>query len=131
MKLDMDTSDYQDVVLKLYLATHVGCQPPVTCADLARLQRAPEGTDQSTTGRCNDIIKRRSMRFGNIWLYTIMRGDCTVHAEGDRLRLAGNIRQPQRTANPLDAGIRYISDSRHTNAPLRWGRYRPSMLELT
>ena len=41
----MDATQHEHLVLELYLANGLACEPAVAGTDLARLQRAPEGTE--------------------------------------------------------------------------------------
>ena len=53
---DMNTANHQHTVLDLYFAVCHGFESIPACHDLARLQRAAQGTEQSTTGRRNHIV---------------------------------------------------------------------------
>src|SRR5712692_7983618 len=52
-KANMDPFDHQDVPLRLHLALHLTDQSLVIGWNLARLQRASKGADQSTSGGGN------------------------------------------------------------------------------
>jgi hypothetical protein len=88
----MDAPDYQHTVFSLNLTSNLSCQTPVAGIDLARFQRTSKGTKHSTRSGHNDIIDRRSMRFGQRrWIHFVVLCDGTVHTENHRLRFARNI----------------------------------------
>jgi hypothetical protein len=90
--LNMDAPDYQHTVLSLNLASNLSCQTPVAGIDVARFQRASEGTEHSTRSGRDDIIDRRSVRFSQRRrIHFVVLRDSTVHAENHRLRFARNI----------------------------------------
>ena len=59
---DMNTPDHQHALLDLYFAVRDSFESIPARHDLARLQRATQGTEQSTTGRGNDIVDRGRVR---------------------------------------------------------------------
>jgi hypothetical protein len=94
--LNMDAPDYQHTVLSLNLTRNLSCQTPVAGIDVARFQRTSEGTKHSTRSGRDDIIDRRSVRFGQRRrIHFVVLRDSTVHAENHRLRFTRNIGYPQ------------------------------------
>jgi len=90
--LDMDAPDYQHTVLSLNLAGNLSCQSSVAGIDVARFQRTSKGTKHSTRSRRDDIIDRRSVRFGQRRrIHFVVLCDSTVHTENHRSRFARNI----------------------------------------
>ena len=59
---DMNTPDHQHALLDLYFAVRDGFESIPARRDLARLQRAAQGTEQSTTGRGDHIVDRGRVR---------------------------------------------------------------------
>ncbi len=57
--------DDEDIILVLYFSPHICRHSTWSHRYLARFQRAPEGPRQSATCRGDNIVKGRSMRFGN------------------------------------------------------------------
>ncbi len=99
---DMDTFDYQDFALFFDLAGRFRDQVPVRCVDAARLQRAPEGSRQSTAGGGDDVVNRRGVRRVFLRVDTVMLGDGSVHSEADWLIQGRHPYFANRTSNPFD-----------------------------
>jgi hypothetical protein len=59
---DMDPLDHQYPAFCFNLAGHVSRQAAVAGIDLARFQRAPERSGQSTAGGRHNIVQRRRVR---------------------------------------------------------------------
>ena len=90
--LDMDAPDYQNTVLSLNLTSNLSCQSPVAGIDVARFQRTSKGPKHSTRSGRDDIIERRSVRFGQCCrIHFVVLRDGTVHTENYGLGLARNI----------------------------------------
>jgi hypothetical protein len=90
--LDMDTPDDQHTVLGLNLTSNLPCQTPVAGIDVARFQRTSKRTKHSTRSGRDDLIDRRSVRFGQCRrIHFVVLRDSTVHAENHRLRFTRNI----------------------------------------
>ena len=90
--LDMDAPDDQNTVLSLNLTSNLSCQTPVAGIDVARFQRTSKRPKHSTRSGRDDIIERRSVRFGQRRrIHFVVLRDGTVHTENHRLRFARNI----------------------------------------
>jgi hypothetical protein len=59
----VNAADDQDTLFGLHLSGYFGGQPSVAGIDLARFQRTSKSAHHSTSGRRNDIVDRRGMRF--------------------------------------------------------------------
>jgi hypothetical protein len=93
----------------------------MACArrDPARLQRAPKGAEQSTTGRGNHVVDCRGVRIGDVTLNPVMTRDWTVSAEtnwfafrwhlGKTQRPLHSSQRDRRPVNHIAHGSTYIS----------------------
>jgi hypothetical protein len=54
---DVDPPDHQDLAVLTDLAPHVGFELAATSIDSTRLQRAPEGPDQSAPGCGHHVVE--------------------------------------------------------------------------
>jgi hypothetical protein len=79
--------------------------------DLARFQRAPEGSGQSAGGGRDDVIERGRARLEGPGRDLVVLRHGAMDAEHDRLRLAGEVRTPHRSLHPLDADLGAIYDA--------------------
>jgi len=95
--LDMDSPDNQHAVFSLNFTSNLSCEPTVASIDVARFQRTSKGTEHSTSSRCDYIVDRRSVGFGQRRrVHFIVLRDGTVHAENHRLRLARHMGDAKR-----------------------------------
>ncbi len=78
---DVNAPDHQHVIFRLDLASYFRRQVFIARIYFTRLQRAPEGADQSTSGSGDDIIKRRCVRLGDFRANAVVLGDGSVNAE--------------------------------------------------
>jgi len=62
-ELHVDSTDDEHVFLEFHLAHCLSNQPVIRRVYLERLQRSPEGSDQSTRRRRYDVIQSSSVRF--------------------------------------------------------------------
>ena len=108
----MDAPKHEHSVLELYLANGLTGKPPVTGTDLARLQRAPEGADQSASCRRHDVVDGGGMWVGYV-LDAVVGGDGTMRAERHGLRLSRQIGETQRACASHDSNGGAIFDLRH------------------
>jgi hypothetical protein len=100
MHAHVDAANHQDPVFQLDFAHRLGNQPLIGRIDLARLQRAPEGSRKSAGGAGDYVIEGRRARRESIRGNLVMFGDGSVHAENHRLLFGGEERAPD---GPLDA----------------------------
>ena len=77
----LDSLEYEDLVLCLYLADGIGIETLLVVGNLTRCQRASKGTEQSPTRRCDQIIKGGGVRFHFLWRGTVVFGDLVVSTE--------------------------------------------------
>jgi hypothetical protein len=109
---DVNAPDDQDVTVELYLPFRERLESARCRRDFARLQRAPEGSGQSTGSRGDDVVEGRGVRI-LIGSRLVVLGDRAVHAEEDRLSLGWKIRPSQGTLLALDAHLGSIDDVCH------------------
>ena len=89
----VDSAQHEHAVLHFDFAVSHGRQGAFTRHDPARLQRAPQGAEQSTAGRRDDVVDRRRVRVGHFTLDAVMTSDWSVSAEAHRLRFGRQMRQ--------------------------------------
>jgi hypothetical protein len=100
MHAHVNAANHKHAVFQLDFAYRLGTQPFIGRIDLARLQRAPEGSRKSAGGARDDVIEGRRARRERIGRNLVMFGDCSVNAENHRLLLGGKERTPD---GPFDA----------------------------
>jgi len=111
---DVNPADDEDTLFRFDFTNDIRAQLAAARFDLARFQRAAKRAEQSTAGRRDDVVERRGVRFGErSGIDLVVFGDGAMHAEGDRLRFAGQTRDPQRPLHPLDVNPGRINHLRH------------------
>ena len=105
----------------LYLAHHVTPQTTVARGNLARLQRASEGTRESASGGRNHVVEGR----GDLCLdvHSVVCGDRTVDPELHRVHRGREIRTAERALHTLDPDVGGVYDFAH-RVPHRFGEIR-------
>ena len=81
---DMNTPDHQHALLDLYFAVRDGFESIPARRDLARLQRAAQGTEQSTTGRGNHIVDRGGVRIRHFSFDAVVTRNRPMRAKANR-----------------------------------------------
>jgi hypothetical protein len=104
----VDPLDHDDALLVLDLADDLAGKPAVRGVDLARLQRASEGAEQSAAGGGNDVVKGGGVGIRGFGGDAVVVGHGAVHAEDDRLLLGRHGGEPQRAPEPLNADARFV-----------------------
>ena len=115
----MNAADYEYVTFSLNFTSNLSRQVLVAGIYLARLQRTPEGADESTSGRGHNVINR--CRVGLVHLFrrdSVVLGNCAVNSKMNRLRLRREICQPRGSGNAIDMDLRDVYNFRHTFHPL-------------
>ena len=103
---DVYASDYEDIVFQFDFASYLGCEFVVACIDLTRFQRASESAHHSAGGSGDDVVDGSGVRFLNfVWRDFVVLSDCAVHAEYDRLRFAGQMRNADRATFTFDLDV--------------------------
>jgi hypothetical protein len=86
--------------------------------NLARLQRASEGTKQSTRDGCNQIIYGRGVGFSKILcLHSIVFSNRSMHTEDHCPGFAGKLRVANWTSFSLYVRLRNIRNFSHGSSP--------------
>lgn len=89
---NMDPPDYQDMTFGLDFPSDLGSQMFIAGVYLARLQRAPESTDESTPGRGDNVVNGCRVRLNYFFSrHTVMLRDCPMDSEMNRLRFSRQI----------------------------------------
>ncbi len=105
----VNAPDHQHVIFRLDLASDFRRQVLIARIYLTRLQRAPKGADQSTSGSGDDVIERRRVRLGDLRADFVVLGDGSVHAEPHRFSFSRQISEARRTGFALDPYMRNVS----------------------
>jgi hypothetical protein len=115
--LNMNALDNEHSILRLLdFSTNLACQSTVGF-NFARLQRAPEGSEQSTGNRGHQIVDGSGMGLAEILgSHSIVLGDGSVHAEDDWFGFPGKLRGTDRPPNSLNVRFRYVSDLSHSSS---------------
>ena len=106
--------DDQNAILRLDFAACFCNKFASARVDFARLQRAPEGPQHSTSRCRNDVVNRGAVRFSQgRSIYSIVLCDRTVNAERDDIVFAGQMRCAQRTFLSFESDVGSVDDLRH------------------
>jgi hypothetical protein len=112
--VNVNSANYQNPLIGFDLPSYVGTQPAVARIYFARIQRAPEGSDHSTTQGRHNIIERRRVRFRQFCgIQAIMLGNGSMNAEDDWLRLPGQVRYSKRPRPPFNPNVGHVHWIRH------------------
>ena len=128
---DVNTTEYEHTVLHLHLAARDCREASSTGSNLARLQRAAQGAEQSTRGRGDDVINRGRMRIRHVAMNPVMAGNRAVRAEADRLGFSRQLRQAQWSLHSNEWNLGTINNVAHrfrrvrTRSPARAGAIVP------
>jgi hypothetical protein len=110
----------QHIPLLFDLADRLRGESSFSSRNIARLQRASQGTRKSTGGRSYEIVQGCGVRFEDLWIHAVMLSDLRVNAEIDRFRLYRQIGSAQRAFHALYAHVGAIYDSFvHRRPPLK------------
>jgi hypothetical protein len=111
---DMYPPDYQDMAFRLNFSSNFRSQMLITGVYLARLQRAPEGADESTPGRGDNVIDSRRMRLIYfVCRHAVVFRDCPMDSKMNRLRFGRHVSEPGWSSYSVDANICDVYDFRH------------------
>jgi hypothetical protein len=80
---------------------------------MTRLQRASEGSGESTGCRCDNVIQRSSVRLQDCRWHLVVFRHSAMHAEYYRLLLLREIRSAHRALHALNAYMRSVNHVRH------------------
>jgi hypothetical protein len=84
--------------------------------DFARLQRAPEGSKQSTRDRCNQIIDGRGVGLSKVLcLHSIVLRNRSMHAEDYRLGFPGKLCMADWSPFSFNMRLRNIRNFSHSS----------------
>ncbi len=108
--VDRDAADDENVSVEFNFAHGLRSELAVRGINLARFQRASEGSGESPGGCRDDVIKRRGMRRVSVRRNFVMPGNFGVYAENDRLCFRRQEGQTHWPALPFDANPRSIND---------------------
>jgi len=108
--MDRDPADDEDVSVQFDFAHRFRGQFAIGGINLARFQRAPEGSRQSARCSGDHVIECRGVRRVGIRRDLIMLRNLGVHPEYNRDVFNRKVSQPNGTALTLDANARRIDD---------------------
>jgi len=97
---DVNSAEHQHTFLDLDFAARHRRQPVPTRHDLARLQRAPQGSKESTACRSHDIIDGRGVRIRHLTLNAVMASDRPMRAEPHGLGFSRHVGEAESAPNP-------------------------------
>jgi hypothetical protein len=86
---------------------------------LTRLQRAAEGSGQSTRRRGDHVIQRRGVRLQDRWRNPVVFRHSAMHAEYYWLLFRWKVRSAYRARQALNSYLRTIDDVRHESSRVR------------
>jgi hypothetical protein len=107
----MNPPDNEHVLIEFDLPNRFRNQPSIRCVDLTRLQRASEGSGESTRGGRDDVIQCGGVRFRNRRGYFVVLRDGAVNAKDDRFRFGrkiGSAKGPFYALNSDFGSIDYV-----------------------
>lgn len=116
-QLDVNAPDHQDTALQLHFTDGFGHQTFIGSRNLTRLQRAPEGSGESTGRRGDNVVEGRGVRLERVGRDLVVLSDGPVHAENDWLALGRQVGAANRTLHSLDAHFGSICDLTHNRPP--------------
>jgi hypothetical protein len=115
---DVDPLDDQNPAVLLDLTDRRRCEVTGACVDAARLQRAPEGSRQSTAGRSDQVVEGRGVGWVIVGGDAVVLGHLRVDTERDRLVEGRDPCPAQRTLDPFDLDHRPVHHVAHPSSLL-------------
>src|ERR1051326_3001854 len=109
----MDAPDDQHIFLKFNFTHGFRYEPAIRSIDVTRFQRASEGASKSTSGRRDDVIERRGVRFQNVRRNLVVFRDSTMDSEYHRRCLCRYICSSTWSLNPFDSNFGTIDNPGH------------------
>ena len=109
----VDATENEHTSLDLDLAMCDSRQVPFTGRDPARLQRAAQGTEQSSTGRRDHVIDRSRMRIVDLAADAIVTRNRTVRTETHRLAFGRHLRETQWSFDTCQRNFGSVDDVAH------------------
>jgi hypothetical protein len=110
---DMNTADDQYTVLQLNLADRLRHQSLVRGVYVTRLQRASEGSSQSTRSRGDNVVQGSGVWLEDGQRNLVMLCYGPVHSENYRLRFGREIRPAKGPLHSLNAHNGPVNHFRH------------------
>jgi hypothetical protein len=110
---DMDASYHKHFALGFDLASDFSRQTPIARIDLARFQRAPEGSGQSASGGRHDIVQSGCVRLCDFRADAVMFGHGSMDPKDHGFRFGRKISKTKRPYLSLDSDFRNISNVCH------------------
>jgi hypothetical protein len=117
---DMDPADHQDLVFGLDFTDRFRGQIAFTSWDIARLQRASEGSGQSTGSGSNHVIQCRGMWRKLVEIVLVPFGDLGVSGEINGFLFHWKVGPTVWPFDAFDAHIRTVDDLVCHNASSVW-----------
>jgi hypothetical protein len=101
----------QHIPLFFDLANRLRGEASFSSRNIARFQRASQGTRQSTGGCGYEIVQGCGVRFEDLWIHAVMLSDLRMNAEVGRFRLYWQISSAQRAFHALNTHVGAIHNS--------------------
>ena len=83
---DMNALDDENPVFVFHFADDFGGELAAGRIDLARLQRASKGAEESAAGGGDEVVDGGGVRLRDRRLHAVVLGDRAMHTEVDRIR---------------------------------------------
>jgi hypothetical protein len=115
--LNMNALDNEHSILRLLdFSTNLACQSTVGF-NFARLQRAPEGSEQSTGNRGDQIIDGGGMGLAEVLRSnSVVLGNSSMHTEDDWFGLAGKLGITNWPPFSFNVRFRYVRNLSHSSS---------------
>src|SRR5690242_17829019 len=113
MEAHVNPPDHEDAFFLLDFAGCFGHQPVPGRTNFTRLQRAPEGSGQSTGRAGDNVIDGGRVRLEGVGRNFVVFRDGSVDSENHRVAFSGQIGAADRALHALDPNSGTINDIRH------------------
>src|SRR6202007_2147705 len=111
---NVNAADHQDTIFLLHLSGYICRKLPVARVNLARFQRASEGTHHSTSRRRDHVVDSGSMRLLQFsGIHFIVLRDRSMNTVNNRLRFTRQMCDPEGTTFALNPRFRNINNLGH------------------
>jgi hypothetical protein len=117
-ELDVNAFDDEHTIFSFFDFSPNFSRELAISLDFARLQRAPEGSKQSTCDRSNQIIYGRGMGLSKIFgFHSVVLCNCSVDAEDHWFGFARKLRLANRSLDSFNVRLRHVGNFSHSSSP--------------